>query len=80
MIRSSIRASSWNTSAFGDAPDTSPMELSALKEHLVSCRDSRGSLFALHCVAESMNGFMASRLVTTLVAFALLIGVAALVL
>ena len=28
----------WSTASFGDAVDTSPMELSALGEHLHLCR------------------------------------------
>lgn len=66
---------SWSTASFGDTVDTSPMELSALGEHLDSCQGSRGRLFAWHCVAETMRGFVAARLVTTLMAVALLIGV-----
>jgi hypothetical protein len=65
----------WSTASFGDAADTSPMELSALGEHLDICQGSRGRLFAWHCVAETMRGFVAARLVTTLMAVALLIGV-----
>lgn len=71
---------SWSTASFGDTADTSPMELSALGEHLDLCRGSRGRLFALHCVAQAMHGFVAARFVTTLVVVALLIGVGSLVL
>lgn len=70
----------WSTASFGDAADTSPMELSALGEHLDLCRGARGRLFALHCVAQTMHGFVAARFVTTLVVVALLIGVGSLVL
>ena len=70
----------WSTASFGDAASTSPMELSALGEHLNLCRGARGRLFALHCVAQTMHGFVAARFVTTLVLVALLIGVASLVL
>lgn len=70
---------SWRTSSFGQTADTSPMELSALGEHLSLCRDSRGRLFALSCVAETMNTFLASRFVTTVVVVALIMGVASLV-
>jgi hypothetical protein len=66
---------SWSTASFGAAPDTSPMELTALGEHLDLCRGSRGRLFALHCAAQTLHGFVAPRLVTTLVVAALLIGV-----
>jgi len=70
----------WSTSSFGATTDTSPMELSALGEHLGHCRGSRGRLFALRCAAETMNGFVTARFVTTLAAAALFIGVASLVL
>jgi hypothetical protein len=56
------------------------MELSALGEHLYMCKVSQGRLFGLHCAAEWMNGFVAARLVTTLVVVALLIGLVSLVL
>lgn len=69
----------WSTASFGDAADTSPMELSALGEHLDLCRGSNDRLFALQCVAQTLHGFVASRFVTTLVVVALLIGVASLV-
>jgi len=68
----------WSTASFGETADTSPMELSALGEHLGLCKDSHGRLFALHCMAQSMHGFVAPRLVTTLVVAALLIGIASL--
>ena len=70
----------WSTASFGDTADTSPMELSALGEHLNLCRGSNGRLVALQCVAQTMHGFVAARFVTTLVMVALLIGAASLVL
>ncbi len=69
----------WSTSSFGESVDTSPMELSALGEHLDLCKESRGRLFGLRCAAETLNAFVATRFVTTLAAVALLIGVASLV-
>ena len=71
-------APSWSTSTFSNRTDTSPMELSELGEHLGHCQGVHGRLFVLHCVAETLNGFLASRLVTTAVVAALLIGVASL--
>ena len=65
---------SWTTSSYGGTADTSPMELSALGEHLDHCKGLQGKLFALQCFAERMNGFMSARFVTTLVVVALLIG------
>jgi hypothetical protein len=69
----------WSTASFGDSVDTSPLELSALGEHLDLCKESRGRWFSLQCVAETANAFLAARFVTTLAAVALLIGVASLV-
>ena len=69
----------WSTSSFGASVDTSPMELSALGEHLDLCKESRGRWFGLQCLAETANAFVAARFVTTLAAVALLIGVASLV-
>jgi hypothetical protein len=69
----------WSTASFGQTADTSPMELSALGEHLNLCQGSRGRLFALRCVGETMNAFLAARFVTTVVGVVLLMGVASLV-
>ena len=68
----------WTTSSFGDAPDTSPMELSALEDHFAVCKQSHGRLFSAQCLAEAMHGFMAPRLVTTLVLVAFVTGAASL--
>jgi len=65
----------WTASRHGVTVDTSPMELSALGEHLATCHDARGHLFALHGAAERMHGFMATRFVTTVVALTLLFSV-----
>lgn len=56
----------WSTASFGDAADTSPMELSELGEHLQHCSARSGRWARLRCAAESMNGFISTRLVTTL--------------
>jgi hypothetical protein len=56
----------WSTASFGDAADTSPMELSELGEHLQHCSARSGKWARLRCAAESMNGFVSTRLVTTL--------------
>jgi hypothetical protein len=75
-----IAIPSWSTASYGDKAETSPMELSALGEHLDLCKSAHGRMFALHCVAQSMHGFLAARFMTTLVVFAVVIGVAFLVL
>jgi hypothetical protein len=63
---------SWSTASFGGNADTSPMELMSLGDHLGVCKSAHGHLFAIHCAAETMRGFM----VTTLVVLLLLIGIA----
>ncbi len=74
MKTHAIANASWTTSSFGGTADTSPMELSALGEHLNHCKGLQGKLFALQCFAERMNGFVSARFVTTLVVVTLLIG------
>ncbi len=56
----------WSTASFGDTADTSPMELSELGEHLQHCSAQSGRWARLRIAAESMNGFVSTRLVTTL--------------
>lgn len=65
----------WSTASFGDSADTSAMEFSALGAHMAACKTLTGRMFAARCAAEAMHGFVASRIVTTLVVAALLIGV-----
>jgi hypothetical protein len=74
-----ISTSSWSTASYGDNTETSPLELSSLGEHLNLCKGAQGRMFALHCAAETMHGFVATRFVTTLVVIAFLIGAAVLV-
>lgn len=69
--------SRWSTAALGAHAGLSPLELSALVEHLQGCRGSSGRLFAWRCLLEAVNGFVAARFVTALVTLALLIGLAA---
>ena len=66
----------WSTASFGEAADTSPMELSALGEHLGHCNGCRGRMFNLRRMGETVHGFVASRFVTTLVVATLLLGAA----
>jgi hypothetical protein len=56
----------WYTAALGDSPDTSPMELQTLHDHLGACQAVRGRLFALRCRTDALRGFLAMRIVTTL--------------
>ncbi len=64
---------SWSTTAMSGATDTSPMELTALGDHLDLCRETHVRLFAMRCAAESVSGFVSARFVTSLVAVVFLI-------
>jgi hypothetical protein len=70
-------APSWNTASSDQRPDTSPMELSALGDHLDLCKASQGRLFALQRAADALHGFTGGHFVTTLVVIALLIALIA---
>lgn len=54
--------------------DTSPGDFSELGEHLGSCLALQGRMFKLRCIFDVMHNFVAARFVTTLVAFAMLVG------
>ncbi len=72
MHTEALVAPSWSTASFGDAADTSPMEMSALADHLDACRDSRGLLFTLTSLGESASAFLAPRIVSLLIMAVLL--------
>lgn len=66
-----ITSPRWSTASFGEAPDSSPMELSALQDHVHVCKGLRGPWFAAGCRVEAIHGFAVAHFVTTLaVAFA----------
>ena len=69
----------WATSAFAGDPDTLPRDLSALGAHVDRCNGLRGPMFSLQCAADTLSGFLAPRIVTTLVAIAIVIGVGSLI-
>jgi len=57
----------WRTATGGDCAVLSPRDIQTLGEHLNACQISPTHFSNLHCVAESMHGFVASRFITTLV-------------
>jgi len=71
----SLSGPNWSTSSFGEAPHPSAPELAQLHAHLDLCRGTHRHLFAIQCMAERASGFIAARVVSTLVLVALLIGV-----
>ncbi|MES2839191.1 MAG: hypothetical protein V4794_02805 [Pseudomonadota bacterium] len=74
MPKSTSFAPSWDTSSFGHPADTSPMECSALADHLSVCTRSRGPMQVLRNGAGLVRGFVVPRLVTTLFFVALIAG------
>ena len=79
VLASSVSGGYWATSSLDAAADTSPMELSALGAHVDRCNGSRGRWFGLQCAADALVGFLAPRLVTTLVVVILVFGVGSLI-
>ena len=70
----------WTTASFGGDTDTSPVELTSLGDHLGVCKNPHRHLFALYCIADVTRGFMAARLITTLLGIALLVAIVSLTL
>jgi hypothetical protein len=68
----------WSTASFGDSTDTTPAELSGLREHFTSCKGLQSPWFTLQCAAEATDRFIAGRIVTIVVVAAFLIGVTSL--
>jgi hypothetical protein len=66
-------AGRWATASLSGAPDTSPVELDALGDHYEHCRG--GALFRARCLADSVVGFLAPRLVTTAVVVAIVVAI-----
>jgi hypothetical protein len=77
---SSPASSGWSTSSVGHAAIASPAELSELGAHLRICSCASGYLFALKCGGEAVHGFLAGRIVTTLVVASGVIGAVAMAL
>ena len=67
MMTSTSPSLTLSSAAFSmEAAHTSPMELSALGDHLAKCSHAPGRLFSWQCAAEAAHQALASRFVTTL--------------
>jgi hypothetical protein len=64
----------WSTSAYGQAADTTPMELAELSLHQRQCTALNARLVALQCAALRLVGVASCRLVTTLLLVAAVAG------
>lgn len=67
MTSSSTAGPNWSTASLSAHPGTSPMELSALGDHLALCKSLGGRLLSLQCGAQAMHAFSTSRFMTTIV-------------
>ncbi len=74
MPKYTASAPSWDTSSFGHPADTSPMECSALADHLSLCSRSRGPFQFLRVGAAVVRSVVLPRLVTTALVIALIAG------
>lgn len=66
----------WSTSTYAQTAETTPAELATLGEHAAQCTARSGRLVALQCGATRIQGFVAARLVTTLLLLVALVGTA----
>jgi hypothetical protein len=73
MDTTTLAGRSWSTAAFGDATESSWSQVAAMGEHLDLCKAMSGPLFSMHCSAEAVHAFAATRFVTTLVIVVLLL-------
>ena len=64
----------WTTSSYGQAADTTLVELDELSRHQRQCTASSARLVALQCGALDLRGLATGRLVTTLLLLAALAG------
>ncbi|MEQ1535744.1 MAG: hypothetical protein ABL923_07670 [Burkholderiaceae bacterium] len=68
---------SWSTTALSFNVNAVPNivnDASALCKHLDHCKVTNKRIFAMHCAAEVMHGFVMGRFITTLVVVFVLIG------
>jgi hypothetical protein len=64
----------WSTTALSISEDTLPKDASVLCNHIDHCKVENKRMFAMHCAAEKVHGFVLGRFVTTLVVAFVLIG------
>jgi hypothetical protein len=69
----STSALSFNVDALSNVANVAN-DASALCQHLDHCKVTNKRLFAVHCAAEEMHGFVMGRFITTLAVVFVLIG------
>jgi hypothetical protein len=76
MSNSILTPSRWRTASFGQLADTLPTELADLGTHLGQCQRSSGRWVKLQCAGHATSGFVHTRVVTSLLVVAALVGAA----
>ncbi|QCB45429.1 hypothetical protein [Hydrogenophaga sp. PAMC20947] len=74
MSKISSHTPSWDTSSFGHTAEISPLERSALGDHLSQCGALRGPLQTLQTGADDLHDMVAGRVVTSVLVILLLVG------
>jgi hypothetical protein len=74
MSKITSLAPGWDTSSFGHPADISPLERSALGDHLSQCGALRGRLHALRTGVDGLHGLLAGHVVTSAILAMLLVG------
>jgi hypothetical protein len=69
----------WRTSSFGEAADTSPMEINELGQHMQQCSRPASHLFTLRCGVDAVHQGLLARFVTSLALVVALLGMAVVV-
>jgi hypothetical protein len=73
MTHTIAQVARWSTRSYGEPADTTPMDMAALRAHLVLCRRPQSRAFRLRCAARDLGAFMLSRVISTLLISALLL-------
>lgn len=73
MSKFSPQAPNWDTSSFGHPAEISPLQRSALGDHLAHCGAQRDRLQALGTGVGKLHGLLAERVVTSALLITLLV-------
>jgi hypothetical protein len=74
MSKISSMTSCWDTASLGRPADVSPLERSALGEHLSQCGRQRGPLHSLRSGVGDLQGMLAGRVITSVLVLLLFMG------
>ena len=74
MSKFSPQAPNWDTSSFGHPAEISPLQRSALGDHLAHCCAQRDRPRALRIGVGRLHGLLAERVITSALLITLLVG------